>query len=44
MEERRKPSCLPACDPEFVLQIKSLQAAKEFKIWNGGVGSLDNCA
>ena len=38
---------LPACVPkfaslltaEFVLQIKSLRAGTEFKIWNGGVGS-----
>jgi uncharacterized alkaline shock family protein YloU len=44
MEERNQPSCLPACVPEFALQSKSLQAAKEFRIWNGGVGSLVNCA
>jgi hypothetical protein len=44
MEERHQSPRLSACVPEFVLQIESLQAAKEFKIWDGGVGSLDNCA
>ena len=52
MEERRQPPRLPARVPEFagsliaefVLRIRSLRVGTEFKIWNGGVGSLDNCA
>ena len=49
MEERHQPPRLPACVTEFagsliaefVLRIRSLRAGREFRIWNGGVGSLD---